>query len=219
MLVSRVRNCSSDSDPGILCFQHCDKKVKVFCFALPKTCQLCGADLYTSELRIPPFRIPYPFTKAVLQPCAVAIRPTLGDFLHHYQNSTDLHIGVTDSQGIVYEYDKNGLKNNDTTRWSQCLAIQIVQQPDSKWREYWDYTLEIVSQQDRWISERYKEDDHNCYTFVLAFLRTLQLKSINKAVLNKMDFCREYILPRTISAGKYISLYRKLLTEKTIMKT
>lgn len=68
-------------DPGILCFQHCEKDVKIFCFDLPKICPLCKKDLLTTELRIPPFRIPYPFTGAKKMPCSVVIKPTSGDFL------------------------------------------------------------------------------------------------------------------------------------------
>ncbi|CAG2184334.1 unnamed protein product, partial [Oppiella nova] len=29
----------------------------------------------------------------------------------HYQNAADLHIGLTDSKGDVYEFDKYGLRS------------------------------------------------------------------------------------------------------------
>ena len=38
-------------------------------------------------------------------PCSVVIKPTKGDFLVDYQNRNNLHIGVTNSKGLVIEYD------------------------------------------------------------------------------------------------------------------
>ena len=68
-------------DPGILCFQHCDKKSKVFCLELPDYCPICDSPMNSIELRIPPFQVPYPFTYTRRAPCSVLIRPTEGDFL------------------------------------------------------------------------------------------------------------------------------------------
>ncbi|GFR00883.1 MKRN2 opposite strand protein [Trichonephila clavata] len=61
------------------------------------------------SLIIPPFRIPYPFRDAAKEPNSIVIKPTYGDFLNNYRNSSDLHIGVTDSTGFIYEYDVNGV--------------------------------------------------------------------------------------------------------------
>ena len=75
-----------------------------------------------------------------------------------YRNSHDLHIGVTDSNCRVYEYDSEGLHSDYTTSWSQCLAVPILSnsstEVDPVWIEYWDFTLHEVAQQDRWTEER-----------------------------------------------------------------
>ncbi|PSN38459.1 hypothetical protein C0J52_15613 [Blattella germanica] len=68
-----------DTDPGILCFQHCSSKV--FCFELPEKCPICNSSLTTANFRLLPFRIPYPFVRAIQHPCAIVIKPTTGDFL------------------------------------------------------------------------------------------------------------------------------------------
>ncbi|KAG1706622.1 MKRN2 opposite strand protein [Nymphon striatum] len=206
-------------DPGLFCFQHCQKNAKVFCFKLPSSCVICGVDLQTSELRIPPFRVPYPFTDASRAPCSVVIKPTNGDFLHNYKNSADLHMGVTDSNGIVYEYDEKGLKKcrdcGDSSEWKQCLAINVTdgsnKQFSAEWKEYWNFILNIIAEDEMWTSEQYKEETHNCYTFVLTFLRSLQLRNLNGSILSRTEFCKKFVLPRTTSAAKYISLYRHLL--------
>lgn len=57
---------------------------------------------------------------------------------------------------------------------------------------------------------RYHEDHHNCYSFVLSFLQRLQYGELSMAASSKQKFCERYIVPRTTTAGKYISLYRKL---------
>lgn len=213
---------SANGDPGVLCFQHCDKRAKVFAFSVPEFCPVCGSDLRCADLRTPPFRIPFPFRNAAESnvPCSVVIKPTNGDFLHNYQNAVDLHIGVTDSRGVVHEYDRAGWKNTETDRWNQCLAISIVPSLDKKWMDYWDYSLQAIGERDTWSPESYNENDHNCYTFVLMFLKTLQLRSLSATVRSKTDFCREFIVPRTTQAAKYISLYRKLLQNesKTFIK-
>lgn len=68
-----------NTDPGILCFQHCDKKV--FCFELPHECPICQTDLSEAQFKLLPIRIPYPFVRAVQHPCSILIKPTAGDFL------------------------------------------------------------------------------------------------------------------------------------------
>ncbi|XP_067624439.1 uncharacterized protein [Eurosta solidaginis] len=249
------------SDPGILCFHHCN--VKVFCFHLPHRCPKCKQILDTGDdvggsdgcgkpagakgdvdegeahcaseadsnsrnsttddrfpgggigasTRLLPFRLPYPFIRASQYPCAIILRPTTGDFLNDYNNSTDLHIAVTTSTGCVVEFDRHGLRRHraDTVRmsdWWQCLLVGDVPEP---WYDYWDDILkQICNQSDRWTIAHYQEDSHNCYTFVLAFLQALDYDKLSAAACSKTTFCEKYIVPRTTQAGKYISLYRKL---------
>ncbi|RWS27905.1 MKRN2 opposite strand protein-like protein, partial [Leptotrombidium deliense] len=183
-----------EGDPGILCFQHCDKNSKVFCLELPDYCPQCDSAMTTVELMIPPFQIPFPFTCAKNVPNSVIIRPTDGDFLHHYQNAADLHIGLTDSRGDVYEFDKYGLHiRAKNWTWNQCLCIPIVSESSSMWKEYWDYTLAIVSQLNNWTSDKYSEDSNNCYSFVLTFLRMLQVKELKPSLTSKTQFCKDFI--------------------------
>nr|XP_036226222.1 uncharacterized protein LOC106622541 [Bactrocera oleae]XP_036226223.1 uncharacterized protein LOC106622541 [Bactrocera oleae]XP_036226224.1 uncharacterized protein LOC106622541 [Bactrocera oleae] len=246
------------SDPGILCFHHCN--VKVFCFHLPHRCPKCkqvldtGVDVdgkndeaaeaddgenvvrgnelvsngcngertragnvvgvgVVGSTRLLPFRLPYPFIRASQYPCAIVLRPTTGDFLNDYNNSTDLHIAVTTSTGCVVEFDRYGLRRHrpDNTRmsdWWQCLLVGDVPEP---WYDYWDDILQqICNQPNRWTVSHYQEDSHNCYTFVLAFLQALAYDKLSAAARSKTSFCEKYIVPRTTTAGKYISLYRKL---------
>lgn len=119
----------------------------------------------------------------------------------------DLHIGVTTSTGTIVEFDKNGLRRHRNGQWGQCL---LLDQATSPWREHWDNTLLQVCKQKCWFARNYNEERHNCYTFVLTFLRTLNYGNLSKAASSRTIFCEKFIVPRTTSAGKYISLYRKL---------
>ncbi|XP_049960990.1 MKRN2 opposite strand protein isoform X2 [Schistocerca serialis cubense] len=152
-------------------------------------------------------RIPYPFVRASQHSCCIVMKPTNGDFLNDYLNSKDLHIGVTSSKGLVVEYDKNGLQYDKASLWKQCL---IVDGADESWSEIWDNTLRHVSSLTCWSSERYNEENFNCYNFVLKFLQELRYGALSAAAVSRTRFCESYIVPQTTTAGKYISLYRKL---------
>ncbi|KAH8377835.1 hypothetical protein KR093_007314, partial [Drosophila rubida] len=210
------------SDPGILCFHHCN--VKVFCFTLPHTCPHCNAQLDADAnaapdttgdatiTRLLPFRLPYPFVRATQHPCAIVLRPSTGDFLNDYSNATDLHIAVTTSAGDIVEFDRYGLRRHrrdDNPRdWRQSLLVGDLPEP---WHDYWDEILDqICGQSSRWSIDCYEETSHNCYAFVLAFLQALGHAQLSDAARTKTSFCEKYIVPRTTTAGKYISLYRRL---------
>ncbi|CAG9823467.1 unnamed protein product [Phaedon cochleariae] len=192
-------------DPGIICFQHCGPKI--FCFSLPDSCPVCEKALDNANFSLLPFRVPYPFVQASQYPCAVVIKPTTGDFMNDYFNSKDLHVGVTTSKGTIVEFDKNGLRHHASLQWGQCLLLDRAPGP---WRDHWDATLRSVCAEDCWSPEDYRENSHNCYSFVLKFLVDLGYGSLSRAAKSRTHFCEEFIIPRTTSAGKYISLYRKL---------
>lgn len=202
-----------NQDPGVLCFQHC--KHKVFGFNLPDSCPICSKDLNTEPLQLPPFRIPYPFVRASQNPCSLVIKPTRGDFLHDYRNTADLHIGITNSESIVYEYDHEGLHTDYTSSWSQCLAVPIIHdhrgELDPVWREYWDFTLHTTARQEQWTEERYDEHNFNCYSFILDFLSALRPPKLSMVDLTATSVCSQLIVPYTSTAAKYISLYRKIV--------
>lgn len=135
-----------------------------------------------------------------------------------YQNRNNLHIGITNSKGFVVEYDVHGIHRDRTLDWNRCVAINlnncgldpdVVSDPD--WPEYWDMCLEstLVSSPN-WTVESYDAHEHNCFAFVLAFLRSLKQNPLSKHANNKLEFCSKYVLPKTSLAGKYICLFRKI---------
>ena len=62
----------------------------------------------------------------------------------------------------------------------------------------------------RWSAGLYNEETWNCFTFVLEFLTRLKHYPLSNRAKNKVEFVKQYVVPKTSQAGKYISLYRKL---------
>ncbi|XP_054708548.1 MKRN2 opposite strand protein-like isoform X2 [Uloborus diversus] len=207
-----------NGDPGIICYQHRKNESKVFSFVFSDVCKICEADLTEEELFIPPFRIPYPFRCACREPNAIVIKPTEGDFLNNYANSSNLHIGITDSKGNVYEYDYSGISQNNGDSWSQCFPIKIFNSKSSCLPSEWDKTLDNMQMQKCWSAERYNEESYNCYSFVLSFLKALDLQELHPYIQNKTTFCEYFVAPQTCIAAKYISLYRQLQNEGYIVQ-
>ena len=109
------------------------------------------------------------------------------------------------------------------------LDPELCSDPD--WSEYWDICLEntlkrgqstLDEQQNgglkknhSWSKEDYHEKEHNCFVFVLNFLKSLKHDPISFEATNKLEFCRKFILPKTTLAGKYICLYRKIVDSES----
>jgi len=228
---------------SIMCFQHCRKDVNIFYMDnMPHDCPVCGSDLSTAELRIPPFCIPSPFLAAHTTPCSVVVQPTGGHFLEHYQILDDLHIGVTNSQGVVYEYSELGPRTVAGSSWQQCICVYT----DLAGMEKWDQWLDHQCHQPEWTTQRYDETAHNCYSFVLSFLRSIyqtqsepsthpsntavsssrdragRLQSSSECVnletvlSDKTTFCEQFILPKSLLATKYIALFKRLNDERVM---
>lgn len=194
----------------IKCFQHCDKDKNILCFMVPVICPLCGADMTKSQLRIPPYIVDSPFTDARHTSSSLVIKPTMGHFLYDFDNGSNLHIGVTDSNGCVYEFDERGVTIGDN-RWGHCLSLNtFVSNYRETFEEEWDKTLQEFAKDVRWRKERYDQNLHNCYDFVLEFLNYFGLAEQFPCLRDRSLFCKEMILPVTVKAGKYISLYREL---------
>ncbi|CAG0907292.1 unnamed protein product, partial [Cyprideis torosa] len=145
-----------------------------------------------------------------------------------YGKGVALHIGVTNSLGDVFEYDVDGLLrspagsapsspgggsgSSEVRDWSECLSLQVLPEEflDSM-ADVWDETLDSLQQDSEWTAERYDETDHNCYSFVMGFLRMLDPPGLSLS--SPTAFCQAHLVPTTSSAGRFISLYRRLRSQ------
>ncbi|XP_014234264.1 MKRN2 opposite strand protein [Trichogramma pretiosum] len=186
----------------ILCFKHC-RSTSIFCKIVPTACPLCQETI--DNFLIPPFIIPNPLVNAKDCPCSLVIRPSKGDFLNDFQINNDLHIGITNSQGLVVEYDMCGLIVNDIIRWKNCVSIHMI--PES-WESHWDELLKKMCSDCQWSPNRYNEDTFNCFNFVISFLKNLKFQ--HTQYMNKEELCQEFVLPKLEMILKYTLLYKNL---------
>ncbi|XP_045199596.2 MKRN2 opposite strand protein-like [Mercenaria mercenaria] len=200
----------------IRCFQHCDRKQNILCFIVPIICPLCGQDLTQSRLRIPPYIIESPFTEADITQCSLVIKPTIGHFLYDFSNNSNLHIGLTDSSGNVYEFDERGVTVGDKT-WTHCLSIKILDEHEQL-ENKWDHSLEQFANEKLWKKECYDENSQNCFDFVLHFLQCFELDRQYSCLVDKSVFCEKMILPATRRAGKYITLYKQIEESQVVIQ-
>lgn len=201
----------SDEDKGMIrCFQHCDANTNILCFSqIPLICPICRQDVTKTESLIPPFRLPSPLTNATENPFSVVMRPTVGNFLEDYQNSANLHIGLTNSKGIVYDFDEGGVHIGSSS-WNLCVAASLINHITSQTAELWDVLLDKYAKKSDWSSHRYEEQEHNCFTFVMRFFQFSKLVNAIPAARSRKEFITEFLLPHTQKTSKYIAMYRQI---------
>eukprot|EP00808_Paulinella_micropora_P010183 g81150.t1 len=94
-----------------------------------------------------------------------------------YSPTTILHVGVTDSKGAVYHFDKLGRRKE--SRWPQCLSIPLDSPiPADAWDEKLDEFLAVQQATSR--REPFHELNNNCHNFLLRFLNFTRYKDTDK---------------------------------------
>ncbi|XP_006902794.1 PREDICTED: putative uncharacterized protein C3orf83 homolog [Elephantulus edwardii] len=190
----------------VIKFNHCQKCI--YSFTVPRCCPLCLQEVSSRTLEQAPVSIFSPFTNGHQEKCSFLLRPTLGTFLREYDGKSDLHVGITNTNGVVYNYSIQGV-HRDEAGWEQSINIPLLQPNMYGLMDQWNKYLEEFSNSGIWLPHRYDEDNHNCYSYTLTFVNSI-LSIEGKEQLDKTDFTETYVLPRTRKASKYIMLYRAI---------
>ncbi|XP_007075504.1 MKRN2 opposite strand protein [Panthera pardus] len=185
-------------------FNHCKKYI--YSFSVPLCCPLCQQVMSSRKLEEAPVSISNPFTNGHQEKCSFLLRPTQGTFLREYDGRSDLHVGITNTNGVVYNYTMHGVQR-DEAGWEQSVSIPLLQPGMYGLMDQWDKYLEDFSTSGAWLPQRYEEDHHNCYSYTLTFINCV-LTTEGKGQLDKGEFTEKYVVPRTRKASKYITLYR-----------
>ena len=69
-----------------------------------------------------------------------------------YKNGDDLHVGVSASEGTVYNYDERGL-HCDMIGWNQCVAVNIATRICDVDKN-WDTSLKAMLASGVWSLDR-----------------------------------------------------------------
>ncbi|NXG79737.1 MKROS protein, partial [Baryphthengus martii] len=110
--------------------------------------------------------------------------------------------------GVVYNYSAEGVERAEAG-WEQCISIPLVQPDMLGLLQCWDQLLEEFSAGEAWLPHRYEEQEHNCYTFALAFVNSV-LSAQGKREMSKSEFTEKFVIPQTKKASRYITLHQEL---------
>ncbi|ELT90583.1 hypothetical protein CAPTEDRAFT_152855 [Capitella teleta] len=182
---------------------HCDPSTTILCLSLPEKCPLCDRALGQA---VSVCERPSPLVHSFSAPYSIVIKPTKGTFLETYTRDCNLHVGVCDSRGVVYDFDERGV-NRSLEGWEQCVAIRMEQTVHS--RGLWDVRLREFTCDEQWRGECYEESRMNCYDFALQFLSLMGFND----VLDKQRFVERRVLPQTKHVAKYLAVYRKVVAD------
>ncbi|NXY87509.1 MKROS protein, partial [Alcedo cyanopectus] len=140
------------ADAALVRVRHCG--AAIFCRRAPERCPLCGHPLSGAGLSAAPVRLPSPFRHGHRQPRTFLLRPTAGTFLGGYDGNGDLHVGITNSNGVVYNYSAEGVVR-EAAGWEQCISVPLVQPDVHGLLQHWDELLEEFSMGETWLPHRY----------------------------------------------------------------
>ncbi|KPP68406.1 MKRN2 opposite strand protein-like, partial [Scleropages formosus] len=186
----------------IIRLSHCDRNI--YCFSADlatqslSRCPVCKEPLKFSLLQAP-VSVPCPFSDGHRVPCAFTIGSMQGpQFLGEWDNS-ELHIGISNSKGVVYNYTLTGVRR-DESGWEQCVSVPLLHPDAEPLRMCWDRELEQFSLSDSWAPD----------SFALTFINHMRTTE-GKPIVTRDDFTGTYVLPRIRTISKYITVYREIL--------
>ncbi|XP_035619983.1 MKRN2 opposite strand, tandem duplicate 1 [Oncorhynchus keta] len=206
-------------DCTVLKFNHCGRKIYSFdknrlqIENTGRKCPICQEQMRFSLLEAPVI-VPCPFSNGHKVRCAFLIGSSLGPaFLSEWQDS-ELHVGVTNSQGVVYSYTSSGVQREEQG-WEQCLSVPLVAPGNSRGSlagTLWDSELEQFSLLPTWSRHRFEEEREFgscCYGFALSFLNQLR-RAEGRESVTRDDFTQQHVLPHVKTASKYITVYQEI---------
>ncbi|XP_056128941.1 MKRN2 opposite strand protein-like isoform X2 [Lampris incognitus] len=229
-------------DNRVLRFGHCGRNIYTFNDLDPEPDQPAS-----SQVREPPARCPVchepvsfglvdapvlvlpPFSNGHDATCAFVVACQLGPAFISEQSNTELHVGITNSTGVVFSYTELGVQSQ-THGWEQCLTVPLVapdncsssliatsnntalQEPPGNtsvsFRKYWDSQLEMFASLNTWTPDSFlveREFGSCCYGFALGFINHLRRLEGQEPVCPDA-FTLRHILPRMAASSKYLSL-------------
>ncbi|KAF4093984.1 hypothetical protein AMELA_G00008070 [Ameiurus melas] len=203
-------------------FRHCGKDIYSFskpgvtlkeqnaCTAERPVCPVCRNALVLGLLEAP-VALPSPFTNGHGTRCSFLLGANEGPWCLGEWRETELHVGLSDSKGLVYNYTLAGVQR-DEHGWEQCVSIQLVPPYRQDLIQLWDAELNLFSSLPAWTPERFHEEREFgscCYGFALTFIN--HMRSLDsKAPLSRNEFTSAHVLSRMKCASMYIRVYEEI---------
>ncbi|KAJ7994388.1 hypothetical protein DPEC_G00248770 [Dallia pectoralis] len=202
-----VRSLVSMDSKSVIKVSHCQKDI--FCFFVPEECPECGMNFSGCRLEEAPINIPNPFSNGHKTPCCFLVAPAENTH-RDFDGGTDLHTGITDSNGVVFNYTRTGVQR-DQSGWERCIRVPLVQPNMFSLLNQWDQYLHKFSNAELWdpAYKKFDEETHNCYNYSLMFINCV-LATQKRTSLTKDQFTQSFVLPRIKRACKYVTLCKEI---------
>ncbi|VDN07304.1 unnamed protein product [Thelazia callipaeda] len=169
-----------------------------------QSCPKCGIEIEDTML-LSTFQ-PNLYVSTALNCCCILLKPS-SDTFERYKLGDNLHIGLSNSNGVVFSYTKQGLVAESF--WNDCLCIYKFSN-----NEMYDMRMKtfIKKYRNRFTHkvqyDHYDEKNWNCYDFVVEFL--LDAGILKWSTQIKDQFVAEYICKALQKILRYYSLLDKL---------
>ena len=157
-------------------------------------------------------RLPSPitFSKAF----RFCIRTSFGSF-KDYTSRSLLHAGVSNSRGVVYNFDERGHHRDD--RWIECVSAPLdgIEDFDEKLNAYDELHRKRVRHYSHRIHREEDEMEHpgnNCFDYVVGFLNYSRYKGRNDHTVQSIE--RDLLTRPMMDAAAYINHWRALKRAK-----
>ncbi|KAF3855569.1 hypothetical protein F7725_016292 [Dissostichus mawsoni] len=76
---------------------------------VPGACPSCGEDLRERRLQEAPVSLPSPFSNAHKTSCCLLVAPAHNNTTSEFDGTSDLHTGISNTEGVVYNYTRAGV--------------------------------------------------------------------------------------------------------------
>ncbi|KAE8298954.1 MKRN2 opposite strand protein MKRN2 antisense RNA 1 MKRN2 antisense gene protein 1 [Larimichthys crocea] len=174
-------------------------------------------ELKGSRLQEAPVSLPSPLTNGHKSSCCLLVAPAHDNFNRDFDGTSDLHTGISNTTGVVYNYTRGGVRQ-DHSGWERCVSVPLVRPDMFHLLAQWDQYLDRFSDGPMWDPawHRFHDDDHNCFTFCLLFINGV-LAAEGRSSLSRDAFTSTFILPRMRRVSKYSTLYRHIQRDKYYM--
>ncbi|XP_072296166.1 MKRN2 opposite strand protein-like [Eucyclogobius newberryi] len=186
---------------------------QIFCFSVPDTCPCCGEELKGARLTDAPVSLPRPLSNAHKSRCSLVIAPAESNANREFDGAADLHTGISNTKGLVYNYTSGGVRR-DPEGWEEAVVVPLVRPDMFHLLDRWDQYLERFCQNSSWdpLWTRFDDQTHNCFSFCLDFVN-LVLELLGQSRQTRESFIQSHILPQMKRLWKHSAIYRRLERE------
>ncbi|XP_029358808.1 MKRN2 opposite strand, tandem duplicate 1 [Echeneis naucrates] len=191
-------------------FRHCGRTVYTLGSPAGLWCPACGLAVRLGLMEAP-VRIRIPLRDGHRTACCFLITSRFGAAGFSEENESELHVGISNSKGVVFNYTESGIRCQQQG-WEQSIVIPLVAPSNDSlsFRMLWDEQLETYSRLNTWTAARFQEQREFgscCYGFALSFINHV-MKEEGKQPISRERFTSQYILPRTEATSRYLSVYQ-----------